>query len=98
MENQAIKIVRSVLTGSDLGFTQELNPNKNYRSNVELAMIDGRDSYFFGNGNFAKVEFVNWSELSNDEKGYYYQELDRNIEELVNCEDKLVPKWKLEEL
>lgn len=98
MENQRIKIVRSALTGNDLGFTQELEPNKNYRSNVEYVLVHGKNEYFFGNGNFAKVEFIDWSELSTDEKEYYSQEFDVNIYELVNCEDFLVKKYKLEEL
>lgn len=98
MTNQRIKIVRSALTGNDLGFTQELEPNEDYRSNVEYAIIQGRKEYFFGNGNFAKVKFINWSELSSDEKEYYSQEIDKDIYELVNCEDFLVKKYKLEEL
>lgn len=98
MENQNLKIVRSVTSRKDLGFTREQRPNITYRSSVEIKMINGKEIYFFGNGNLAQAYFLTWSDLSIDERDFYLKELELTVNELVNFNGKLVPKHKLEEI
>lgn len=98
MENQNLKIVRSVTSNNDLGFTREQRPNITYASNIEVKVVNGKEIYFFGNGNRAQAYFVPWSSLTAKERDFYCGELESSVNELVNFNGKLLPKHKLEEL